>query len=328
MRYSTTGSNEWENSQPVHRSAGSNGNRRELALAHNGNLINAVELHAELSEQGVRFSSTSDSEIIAALLATHPGPTMEDAIADVLPRLQGAFSTVVMTKDRVHAFRDPAGVRPLVIGKLGERFCVSSESCALDIIGAELVRDVQPGEMISIGEEGLTSRMVVEGEREAFCVFEHIYFARPDSKMGGTVLQAARGRMGEILARESPAPSADLVIAVPDSGNPAARGFARASGLPQDDGFVKNRYVGRTFIQPGQELRKHGLRMKFNPLPEIVGGKKIVVVDDSIVRGTTTRPIVRLLRRAGAREVHVRISSPPCSHPLSLIHISEPTRPY
>ena len=240
---------------------------------------------------------------------------MEDAIADVLPRLQGAFSTVVMTKDRVYAFRDPAGVRPLVIGRLGERYCVSSESCALDIIGAEYVRDVQPGEMVTISEDGLTSRRIVEGEREAFCVFEHIYFARPDSKMGGTVLQAARGRMGEILARESPAPSADLVIAVPDSGNPAARGFARASGLPQDDGFVKNRYVGRTFIQPGQELRKHGLRLKFNPLPEIVGGRRLVVVDDSIVRGNTTRQIVQMLRDAGALEVHLRISAPPIRNP-------------
>jgi amidophosphoribosyltransferase len=315
VRYSTTGSNEWENSQPVHRSAGSGGNRRELALAHNGNLINAVELHAELRDQGVGFSSTSDSEIIAALLATHAGPTMEDAIAEVLPRLQGAFSTVVMTKDRVYAFRDPAGVRPLVIGRLGDRYCVSSESCALDIIGAEYVRDVQPGEMVAIGEDGLTSHVIVEGEREAFCVFEHIYFARPDSKMGGTVLQAARGRMGEILARESPAPSADLVIAVPDSGNPAARGFARASGLPQDDGFVKNRYVGRTFIQPGQELRKHGLRMKFNPLPEIVGGRRLVVVDDSIVRGNTTRQIIQMLRDAGALEVHLRISAPPIRNP-------------
>ena len=315
VRYSTTGSNEWENSQPVHRSAGSNGNRRELALAHNGNLINAVELHAELREQGVGFSSTSDSEIIAALLATHPGPTIEDAIAEVLPRLQGAFSTVVMSKDRVYAFRDPAGVRPLVIGQLGERYCVASESCALDIIGAKLLRDVQPGEMVSIGEDGLTTRMIVEGEREAFCVFEHIYFARPDSKMGGTVLQAARGRMGEILARESPAPSADLVIAVPDSGNPAARGFARAASLPQDDGFVKNRYVARTFIQPGQELRKHGLRLKFNPLPEIVGGRRLVVVDDSIVRGNTTRQIVQMLRDAGAREVHLRISAPPIRNP-------------
>ena len=314
VRYSTTGSNEWENSQPVHRSAGSGGNQRELALAHNGNLINAVELHAELLERGVGFSSTSDSEIIAALLATHDGPTLDDAIADVLPRLQGAFSTVVMSKDRVYGFRDPAGVRPLVLGQLGDRYCLASESCALDIIGAKLLRDVQPGELISIGDDGIRTRQVVEGAREAFCVFEYIYFARPDSRMGGTVLQAARGRMGEVLAREAPA-DADLVIAVPDSGNAAARGYARASGIPQDDGFVKNRYVARTFIQPGQELRKHGLRLKFNPLPEIVGNRRLVVVDDSIVRGNTTRQIIQMLRDAGALEVHLRISAPPIRNP-------------
>jgi amidophosphoribosyltransferase len=314
VRYSTTGSNEWENSQPVHRSAGSGGNRRELALAHNGNLINAVELHAQLREQGVQLLGTSDSEIIAALLASHPADKLEDAIADVLPRLKGAFSTVVMTADRVIAFRDSAGLRPLVLGQIGERYCVASESCAFDIIGAKLLRDVQPGEMVSIGERGLQVRQVVECEREAFCVFEYIYFARPDSRMNGDVLQAARGRMGEILAREAPV-DADLVIAVPDSGNAAARGFARASGLPQDDGFVKNRYVARTFIQPGQELRKHGLRLKFNPLPEIVGGKRLVVVDDSIVRGNTTRQIVQMLRDAGASEVHMRISAPPIRHP-------------
>jgi len=315
VRYSTTGSNEWENSQPVHRSAGSGGNRREIALAHNGNLINAVELHSELRQAGVTFSSTSDSEIIAALLSSHPAERIEDTIADVVPRLQGAFSTVVMTKDRVIAFRDPAGLRPLVLGQLGDRYCVASESCAFDIIGATLLRDVQPGEMVSIGEDGIRTRQVAQSEREAFCVFEYIYFARPDSRMGGDVLQAARGRMGEILAREAPAPSADLVIAVPDSGNAAARGYARASGLPQDDGFVKNRYVARTFIQPGQELRKHGLRLKFNPLPEIVAGKRLVVVDDSIVRGNTTRQIVQMLRDAGAREVHMRISAPPIKHP-------------
>jgi amidophosphoribosyltransferase len=314
VRYSTTGSNEWENSQPVHRSAGTGGNRRELALAHNGNLINAVELHAELREQGVQMMGTSDSEIIAALLASHPAERLEDAIADVLPRLKGAFSTVVMTVDRVVAFRDPAGLRPLVLGQIGDRYCVASESCAFDIIGATLMRDVRPGEMVSLTERGLQTRQVVEGEREAFCVFEYIYFARPDSRMNGDVLQAARGRMGEILAREAPI-DADLVIAVPDSGNAAARGYARASGLPQDDGFVKNRYVARTFIQPGQELRKHGLRLKFNPLPEIVGGKRLVVVDDSIVRGNTTRQIVQMLRDAGAREVHMRISAPPIKHP-------------
>ncbi|HUA74934.1 MAG TPA: amidophosphoribosyltransferase [Solirubrobacteraceae bacterium] len=323
VRYSTTGSNAWENSQPVQRSQGTNGSRRELALAHNGNLVNAVQLHNELLEQGVTFSSTSDSEIIAALIATDPAEQVEDAIAAVMPRLQGAFSTVVMTKDRVVAFRDPHGLRPLSIGTLDPqpddpdgvvRYCVASESCAFDIIGAKLLRDVQPGELVTLDEQGLHSRMVAPGARRAFCVFEYIYFARPDSRMNDRVLQVARGRMGEILWHEAPV-EADLVIAVPDSGNAAARGLARAAGLPQDDGFVKNRYVARTFIQPGQELRKHGLRLKFNPLPEVIAGKRLVVVDDSIVRGNTTRQIVQMLRDAGAAEVHMRISAPPIKHP-------------
>jgi amidophosphoribosyltransferase len=341
VRYSTTGSNAWENSQPVQRSAGTDGSRREVALAHNGNLINALELQEELLDAGVRFSSTSDSEIIAAMIATHPAESVEDAIADVLPRLRGAFSIVAMTKDRVVAFRDPHGLRPLAIGVLphagadggdgqaGEpaedagaedgapgatHYCVASESCAFDIIGARYLRDVEPGELVTLGEDGLQSRMVLGGQRRAFCVFEYIYFARPDSRMNDQVLQVARGRMGEILWREAPV-DADLVIAVPDSGNPAARGLARAAGLPQDDGFVKNRYVARTFIQPGQELRKHGLRLKFNPLPEVIAGKRLVVVDDSIVRGNTTRQIVRMLRDAGAAEIHMRISAPPIKHP-------------
>jgi amidophosphoribosyltransferase len=326
VRYSTTGSNAWENSQPVQRSEGTNGSRREVALAHNGNLINALELHEELLERGVSFSSTSDSEIIAAMIATHPAARVEDAIADVLPRLRGAFSIVTMTKDRVVAFRDPHGLRPLALGVLEsdpthpdaqgseKRYCVASESCAFDIIGAKYLRDVEPGEMVTLGPDGLESRMVVGGGRRAFCVFEYIYFARPDSRMNDQVLQVARGRMGEILWRESPV-EADLVIAVPDSGNPAARGLARAAGLPQDDGFVKNRYVARTFIQPGQELRKHGLRLKFNPLPEVIAGKRLVVVDDSIVRGNTTRQIVQMLRDAGAAEIHMRISAPPIKHP-------------
>jgi amidophosphoribosyltransferase len=323
VRYSTTGSNAWENSQPVQRSEGMNGSRREVALAHNGNLINAVELHNEMLEAGVTFSSTSDSEIIAALIATHPAERVEDAIAEVIPRLRGAFSTVVMTKDRIVAFRDPHGLRPLSIGTLepgpGDpggalRYAVASESCAFDIIGAKLLRDVEPGEMVTLGEQGLQSRMVAPGGRRAFCVFEYIYFARPDSRMNDNVLQVARGRMGELLWKEAPV-EADLVIAVPDSGNPAARGLARAAGLPQDDGFVKNRYVARTFIQPGQELRKHGLRLKFNPLPEVIAGKRLVVVDDSIVRGNTTRQIVQMLKDAGAAEVHMRISAPPIKHP-------------
>ncbi len=315
VRYSTTGSSEWENAQPIVRD-----DRRTLALAHNGNLINAVELHSELRGRDVPFRSTSDSEIIAALLATHPAERIEDAVADVLPRLRGAFSTVVMTEDAVVAFRDPHGLRPLVLGMIEDAgegepvYCVASESCAFDLIGAKLLREVQPGEVVTLTERGIKTKLVAGGERHAFCVFEYIYFARPDSRMAGTVLQVARARMGEILWQEAPV-EADVVIPVPDSGNAAARGLARAAGLPQDDGFIKNRYVARTFIQPGQELRRHGLRLKFNPLPEVVAGQRLVVVDDSIVRGNTTRQIVQMLRDAGAAEVHLRISAPPIKHP-------------
>ncbi len=309
VRYSTTGGTGWENAQPVYRH-----DRRPVALAHNGNLINAVELYNELIEKGVRFRSTSDSEIIAALVSSHPAERIEDAVAAVMERLRGAYSTVVMTDDGVVAFRDPAGVRPLCLGRLEDRFVVASESCALDIIGAKLMREVQPGELISLGQRGLETRQAVESDRPAHCVFEHIYFSRPDSKLEGRTLQSVRGRMGEILAREAPA-DADLVISVPDSGNPAAKGFARASGIAQDDGLIKNRYVARTFIQPGQELRRHGLRMKFNPLPDVVRGKRLVIVDDSIVRGNTMRQIVQMLREAGATEVHLRMSSPPIRHP-------------
>jgi amidophosphoribosyltransferase len=309
VRYSTTGSSAWENAQPVYRS-----DHRHLALAHNGNLINAVELHGELLDKGVSFRSTSDSEIIAALLSTHEADTIEEALAETLPRLQGAFSTVVMTTDKLVAFRDGAGLRPLSLGKIGERWCVASESCAFDIIGAELVREVEPGEMIVISESGMESRQVIDSPRKAFCVFEHIYFARPDSILEGNRTQVSRRKMGEILWRESPV-EADVVVAVPDSGNPAAAGFSKASGIPRDEGLIKNRYVARTFIQPGQELRKHGLRMKFNPLREVVEGKRLVVVDDSIVRGNTTRQIVQMLRGAGALEVHMRISAPPIRYP-------------
>src|SRR4051794_22297561 len=309
VRYSTTGSSAWENAQPVWRS-----DRRQVALAHNGNLINAVELHAELTDRGVQFRGTSDSEIIAALLSTHEAERIEDALADVMPRLEGAFSPVVMTKEAVVGFRDPAGLRPLALGQIGDCYCLASESCAFDIIGGELLREVEPGEMISLSARGIETRQLVHSDRKAFCVFEHIYFARPDSILEGNRTQVSRRKMGEILWRESPV-EADVVIAVPDSGNPAAAGYAKASGLPRDDGLIKNRYVARTFIQPGQELRKHGLRMKFNPMPEVVAGKRIVVVDDSIVRGNTTRQIVKMLRDAGAAEVHMRISAPPIRHP-------------
>jgi amidophosphoribosyltransferase len=309
VRYSTTGSSAWENAQPVWRS-----DRRQVALAHNGNLINAVELHAQLSEQGVQFRGTSDSEIIAALLSTHSAERIEDALLEVMPRLEGAFSTVVMTKDAVVGFRDPAGLRPLSLGQVGDRYCLASESCAFDIIGGQLLREVGPGELISLSERGIETRQVVTSDRKAFCVFEHIYFARPDSILEGNRTQVSRRKMGEILFRESPV-DADVVIAVPDSGNAAATGYSKASGIPRDDGLIKNRYVARTFIQPGQELRKHGLRMKFNPLREVVAGKRLVVVDDSIVRGNTTRQIVQMLRDAGAAEIHMRISAPPIRHP-------------
>jgi amidophosphoribosyltransferase len=309
VRYSTTGSSNWENSQPVHRS-----DRREVALGHNGNLINAVELREELVAKGVNLLGTSDSEVIAAMLSTHEGPTIEDAVEAVLPRLEGAFSIVVLSPNSVVAFRDPLGLRPLALGKLGERYCVASESCAFDMLGAEFVREVAPGEMLSLGERGIDVRQVVPRARDAFCVFEHIYFARPDSKLEGRLVYESRRKMGEVLAREAPA-EADIVVGVPDSGTPAANGYAVASGIPREDGLVKNRYVARTFIQPGDELRKQGLRMKFNPMPQVVGGKRLVVVDDSIVRGNTTRQLVKMLRDAGAAEVHLRISAPPIRHP-------------
>ena len=212
------------------------------------------------------------------------------------------------------AFRDPAGLRPLALGMLGDDYCIASESCAFDIIGAELLREVEPGEMVSLGAGGIETRQLVESKRRAFCVFEHIYFARPDSILEGNRTQVSRRKMGEILWREAPV-EADVVISVPDSGNPAASGYSKASGIPRDDGLIKNRYVQRTFIQPGQDLRKHGLRMKFNPLREVVAGKRLVVVDDSIVRGNTTRQIVQMLRDAGAAEIHMRISAPPIRHP-------------
>jgi len=309
VRYSTTGGGSWDNTQPVWRDDG-----REVALAHNGNLTNAVELFAELRERGISFRGTSDSEIIAALLSSSGERRIEDAVAATMPRLEGAYSTVAMTKEGIVAFRDPHGVRPLSLGRLGSHYLIASESCAFDIVGAKLVREVQPGELISLSERGLEVRQAVKPQRTSHCVFEHIYFSRPDSRLEGRVLQQVRGRMGEILWRQAPV-DADLVISVPDSGNPAAAGFSRASGIPKDDGLIKNRYVARTFIQPGQELRKHGLKMKFNPLQEIIEGRRIVVVDDSIVRGNTTRQIVGMLRDAGALEVHLRISAPPIRFP-------------
>ncbi|MEX2211841.1 MAG: amidophosphoribosyltransferase [Gaiellaceae bacterium] len=305
-RYSTTGGHRWENAQPlIHRGRG-----RTIALGHNGNLVNAGALRAELA---VPLTSTSDSEVIAALIAADEGP-LEQAVARAMARLQGAYSVVALADGKLVAFRDPLGFRPLELGRLGDDWVVASETCALDLVGAEFVRDVAPGELVVVDEDGLHAEQALPaGDRTAFCIFEFFYLARPDSIIEGVEAHGARLRMGERLAAEAPA-DADLVLPIPDSGTPAAIGFSRASGIPFSEGLIKNRYVGRTFIQPDQKLREQGIKLKFNPLAE-VAGKRVVVVDDSIVRGNTTRQLVSMLFEAGAAEVHVRISSPPVVSP-------------
>ena len=310
VRYSTTGSSEWRNAQPVHRAR----NGSAIALAHNGNLVNTDELRRRLVGDGVELSSTSDTEIIAAMLAEHPAPDVKDALRDVIPLLRGAFSAVVLAESEVIGFRDPYGVRPLVLGQLDGRYVLASETSALDILGAVAVREIEPGEMCWIDAEGYHIERVVDGKGEALCVFEFIYFARPDSVMRGQTLYSARSRMGRELALESPV-EADLVIPVPDTGNSAAIGYSSASGIPFGEGLVKNRYVGRTFINPDADLRRLGIRMKLNPLTSTIRGKRLVVVDDSIVRGNTTRRLVQMLFDSGAAEVHLRISSPPILFP-------------
>ena len=322
-RYSTTGSDRWPNAQPIvrHRRG------RTVALGHNGNLTNTDELRTELAARGVRLETTSDTEVIAALVCEHPG-TLEEAVADAMGRIEGAFSAVVIDERQVIGFRDANGFRPLVLGDLDGAPVLASETCALDIVGATLVREIEPGQLVVLDADGARVSQAVAPRHAGptLCIFEHIYFARPDSTLDGVGLHGARRRMGMRLAEEAPA-EADVVISVPDSGTPAAQGFARASGLPYADGLVKNRYVGRTFIQPDQRLREHAVQMKFNPLPDVVEGLRVVMVDDSIVRGSTTRQLVALLRSAGAREVHVRISSPPvispCYYGLDLAARSE-----
>jgi amidophosphoribosyltransferase len=317
-RYSTTGSATWQNSQPIvrHRRG------RTVALGHNGNLTNTAELRDELVARGVHLDSTSDTEVICALIAEHPG-SLRDATVETMSRIRGAFAAVLLSPEAVIGFRDPDGIRPLVLGDLDGHPVLASETPALDIIGAKEVRELEPGELVICDASGVHIEQAVAPRRggEALCVFEHIYFARPDARMSGESLHAARERMGERLAAEAPV-EADVVIPVPDSGTPAAIGYARATGLPFGDGLIKNRYVGRTFIQPNQELREVGLRLKFNPLPHVLDGKRVIVVDDSIVRGTTTRKIVSLLREAGAREVHLRVSSPaivsPCFYGVDM----------
>jgi amidophosphoribosyltransferase len=305
-RYSTTGGNAWENSQPLLH----HGRVRTVALGHNGNLVNAQELRAEV---GKPLRASSDSEVIAALIADDDRP-LEQAVAGAMARLEGAATVVGLADGTLFAFRDSFGFRPLALGRLGEDPVVASETCALDLVGAEFEREIRPGELVLADGDGLRTVQALEpAEAGALCIFEFFYLARPDSRLSGVEVHGARVRMGERLAAEAPA-EADLVLPIPDSGTPAAIGFARAAGIPFSEGLIKNRYVGRTFIQPEQGMREQGIRMKFNPLAE-VEGKRLVVVDDSIVRGSTTRQIVQMLFDAGAAEVHVRISSPPVVSP-------------
>src|ERR671923_739154 len=308
-RYSTTGSSQWSNAQPIVQ----HGSARTVTLGHNGNLTNAEQLRAELSADGVRLHSTSDTELIAALIANDPAP-LEEAVASAMRRLEGAYTVTALAEGTLVGFRDPHGFRPLALGSLGGDPVLASETCALDLVGADLEREVAPGELVTIDERGVRSTQALPAANGgALCLFEFIYLARPDSRLAGTEVHEARVRMGEQLAAEAPV-EADLVMPVPDSGTPAAIGFARASGIAFSEGLIKNRYVGRTFIQPDQGLREQGIKLKFNPLAE-VAGKRLVVVDDSIVRGTTMRKLVTVLFEAGAQEVHVRVSAPPIVSP-------------
>jgi len=274
--------------------------------------VNVGPLRDELLAAGARIASTSDTEVIAALLGRDPAP-LPEAVASTMARLEGAYSIVAIADGALVAFRDPLAIRPLTLGRIGDDWVVASETCALDLVGADVVRDVLPGEVVWVDDEGSHSAQAVPRSGRAACIFEHVYFARPDSSLGGTGVHAARVRMGERLAEEAPV-DADLVMPIPDSGTPAAIGFAKRSGLPYEEGLIKNRYVGRTFIEPDQALRRQGIKLKFNPLAEIEG-RRLAIVDDSIVRGNTMRALVEMLRGAGAAEVHVRVSSPPVVSP-------------
>jgi amidophosphoribosyltransferase len=318
-RYSTTGSSVWSNAQPTFRATRTAG----IALAHNGNLINTLELAALLKQRapGVvtlsGLESTSDTDVLTALFACPPAAAgagdLMDAVAAVLPLVRGAYSLVFMNDKTLYAARDPQGFRPLVLGRLAGGWVVASETAALDIVGATFVREVEPGELISVGEQGVTSRRFAPAAPRG-CLFEYVYLARPDTAIAGRGVQATRVELGRRLAAEHPA-EADLVIPVPESGTPAAIGYAQASGIPYAQGLVKNSYVGRTFIQPSQIIRERGIKLKLNPLRDVIAGQRLVVVDDTIVRGTTQRAIVAMLRESGAAQVHVRISSPPVAWP-------------
>jgi len=317
-RYSTTGASVWKNAQPTFRSTAVG----SIALGHNGNLTNSLELQTWLKERdqhsgtllpGSMSDATSDTSLITALMATFNGLSTEEAALQVLPRLRGAFSLVFMDEETLYAARDPQGIRPLVLGRLERGWVVASETAALDIVGATFIREITPGELIAVDANGLRSRTFAQPDPKG-CLFEYVYLARPDTMIAGRRLHSVRVEVGRTLAKECPA-DADLVIPVPESGTPAAIGYAEASGIPYGQGLVKNSYVGRTFIQPSQTIRQLGIRLKLNPLRDVITGKRLVVVDDTIVRGNTQRAIVRMLREAGASEVHVRISAPPVKWP-------------
>ena len=324
VRYSTAGSSELRNAQPfLFEYAGGS-----VAIAHNGNLVNAAELRAELEAQGSIFQTSSDTEVIVHLMAKAPQPDIVGKLIAALKRVRGAYSLVLLTSDgpssKLIGVRDPSGFRPLVIGRLKDSYVLSSETCSFDLIEADLLRELEPGEIVVIEKGGMTSHKLVDTADRTFCVFEHVYFARPDSLVNGKSVYRAREKMGMRLAQEAPV-EADVVIPVPDSGVPAAIGYAKESGIPFELGLIRSHYVGRTFIEPQDSIRHFGVRLKLSPVRSVVDGKRVVVVDDSLVRGTTSRKIVKMLRGAGAKEVHLRISAPPTTHPC-YYGINTPTR--
>lgn len=310
VRYSTQGGHIIQNVQPFYFKSALG----SLAIAHNGNLTNAAGIRKELESSGSIFQSTSDTEVFVHLIARADAPTVLDRIFYTMHRVQGAYSMVIMSEDALFAVRDPFGFRPLVLGKRHDAYIVASETCALDLIDADYIREVEPGEVIEISKDGMKSFFPVAKKTTAFCSFEPIYFARPDSKVFGEVIYSMRKKMGTVLAREAPAPDADVVIAVPDSGVPMAMGYAEEAKVPLELGLVRNHYVGRTFIQPAQEIRDFSVKLKLNPVLSVLKGKSVVVVDDSVVRGTTSAKIIRLIREAGAKKIHLRIGSPPITH--------------
>lgn len=309
-RYSTKGKNIWKNSQPLYRMF----KKDSFAIAHNGNLINSEQLRQQLLAKGARFETSSDTKVIASLIEHSEKDSIDEAIRETTEKIRGSYCLVILTKDKVIGIRDPFGFRPMVLGDMEGHYVLASETCALDIIGAKFIREVDPGEIITIDSNGLRSQMLLPVDRKSMCVFELIYFARPDSYINGQNMFEVRHRMGQELAKESPA-EADIVISVPDSGTPAAIGYSAYSKIPFAEGFIKNRYIGRTFIQPSEKIRETGVRLKLNPLKDIIRGKRLVVVDDSIVRGNTSKQIVKMLYNAGAKQIHMRISSPPLLYP-------------